>query len=285
MQLSHELDGLARCGTTRLGWDRLVVPPVTLDALHAICAQARLRARVGDEWGFARHHSLGHGVKALFYGRPGTGKTLAAEIVATELALPLYQIDVSRIVSKWIGETEQNLSRLFDEAAKSQAILVFDEADSLFSRRTAIQSSADRYGNMEVNHLLQRVDAHEGIIFLTTNLKANLDDAFARRLHFAVEFPEPDSSAREQIWRLSIPPQAPLGADVDLALLAQRFEIPGGAIKNAVVGAAYLAASDGGVIEQRHLAAALRREFAKLDRLYQRAELDALTSPAAGLVS
>ena len=285
MQLSHELDGLARCGGTNCGWDRLVVPPVTLESLRALCAQARQLGRVGEDWGFARHHSLGRGVKGLFYGRPGTGKTLAAEVVATDLDLPLYRIDLSRIVSKWIGETEQNLSRLFDEAAKSQAILFFDEADSLFAKRTAIQTSTDRYANMEVNHLLQRVDAHEGIVILATNLKANLDDGFSRRLHFVIEFPEPDRAAREQIWRLSIPPEAPLSDDVDLALLARRFDIPGGAIKNAVVGAAYLAASDGGAIEQRHLAAALRREFSKLDRLYQRAELDALAPPVIGLVS
>lgn len=279
LQLTHELEGLARCSVNTCGWDRLVVPAATLESLQAICAQARQRTRVGEDWGFSRHHALGQGVKALFYGRPGTGKTLAAEIVAADLDLPLYRIDLSRIVSKWIGETEQNLSRLFDEAEKSQTILFFDEADSLFAKRTSIQNSTDRYANMEVNHLLQRVDSHPGIVILATNLKANLDDAFARRLHFVIDFPEPDIDAREQIWSLSLPPQAPLATDVDFATLARRFEIPGGAIKNAVVGAAYLAAADGQVIQQRHLAAALRREFAKLDRLYQRAELDALLAP------
>jgi SpoVK/Ycf46/Vps4 family AAA+-type ATPase len=232
---------------------------------------------VGDDWGFARHHSLGRGVKALFFGRPGTGKTLAAEVVAADLNLPLCRIDLSRIVSKWIGETEQNLARLFDEAEKSQAILFFDEADSLFSRRTAIHSSTDRYANMEVNYLLQRVDAHDGVVILATNFKANLDDAFTRRLHYVVELPEPDAAARERIWKQSVPAKAPLDPGVDLGFFARRFELPGGAIKNAVVGAAYLAAADGGVIERRHLASALRREFTKLDRLCPRAELDALT--------
>jgi hypothetical protein len=282
MQLHHELEHLAQQDAVARGWDRLVVPAATREALRAICAQARQRSRVGDDWGFARHHSLGQGVKALFYGRPGTGKTLAAEIVAADLDLPLYRIDLSRIVSKWIGETEQNLSRLFDEAAKSHAILFFDEADSLFSKRTAIHSSTDRYANMEVNHLLQRVDAHDGIVILATNLKANLDDAFTRRLHFIIELPEPDSQAREQIWRLSLPAEAPIEGDVDLQLLARRFELPGGAIKNAVLGAAYLAAAEGSSIRQRHLALALRREFAKLDRLYERAELDALASDRLG---
>lgn len=278
LQLRHELDHIAQRNEGVSSWERLVVPTGTLEALQAICAQARQRNRVGDDWGFARHHALGHGVKALFYGRPGTGKSLAADIVARDLELPLYRIDLSRIVSKWIGETEQNLSRLFDEAAKSHGILFFDEADSLFAKRTAVHSSTDRYANMEVNHLLQRIEAHEGIVILATNLKTNIDDAFARRLHYVVDFPEPDAAAREQIWRISFPPEAPMHADVDVQTLAHRFEIPGGAIRNAVVGGAFLAASESSPIRQQHLARALRREFAKLDRLYQRAELDALIS-------
>ncbi|KYF92000.1 hypothetical protein BE17_03745 [Sorangium cellulosum] len=233
---------------------------------------------MGQAWGFERHHALGHGTKALFYGRPGTGKTLAADVLASELGMPLYRVDLSRIVSKWIGETEQNLGRIFDEARQSYAILFFDEADSLFSRRTAVQSSTDRYANMEVNYLLQKVDEHDGVIILATNLKAHMDEAFSRRLHHVVEFPEPDALAREQIWRLSIPEEAPVDAEIDFARLAERFEISGGAIRNAVLGAAYHAAAAGSPIDMTHIAGALRAEYAKMDRLCPQAEFNRLTS-------
>jgi adenylate kinase family enzyme len=265
----------------QLSWERLILPDAALDSLRAVCAQARHGTKVGEEWGFARRHALGRGTKALFYGKPGTGKTLAADILATELDLPIFRVDLSRVVSKWIGETEQNLAKIFDQAAQSQAILFFDEADSLFSKRTAVQSSTDRYANMEVNYLLQRVEAHEGIVLLATNLKANMDDAFSRRLHYVVEFPEPDARARERIWRVSVPDEAPLHSDVDFAILARRFELPGGAIKSAVLGAAFLAAAEVSVIRQRHFAAALRREYAKLDRLYLKGELEALAAVGA----
>jgi hypothetical protein len=282
MQLHGDLETFAfpRAGG-KMTWDRLVLPDAALAALRAMCAQAKHGSKVADEWGFGRHHALGHGTKALFFGKPGTGKTLAAEILSAELDLPVARVDLSRIVSKWIGETEQNLAKVFDRARESHAILFFDEADALFSKRTAVQSSTDRYANMEVNYLLMRVEAHDGIIILATNLKANLDDAFARRLHYVVEFPEPDAVARERIWRLSVPPEAPLHADVDFALLAKRFEIPGGAIKNAVLGAAFLAVEESSPIRQRHLATALRREYGKLDRLYLKSELDVLNAAGA----
>ncbi|HET7539429.1 MAG TPA: ATP-binding protein [Polyangiaceae bacterium] len=277
MQLEGVLEGLSfppKDGPE--AWTRLVLPEAALEQLRGLCAQARHATRVEVDWGFARRHSLGHGVKALFHGRPGTGKTLAAELLAAELELPLCRIDLSRVVSKWIGETERNLASLFERAQQSRAILFFDEADSLFARRTAIQSSTDRYANMEVNYLLQRIELHDGIVILATNLKGNIDEAFSRRLHYVVEFPEPDARARERIWRLSVPAEAPLSEDVDFALFARRFEIPGGAIKSAVLGAAYVAAAEGTAIHQRHIAVALRREYAKLDQLYQKAELDAL---------
>ena len=256
MQLAGDLEGLAfpRIGASRPSWDRLVLPDSALDSLRAICAQVRHAAKVGRDWGFASRHALGRGAKALFFGKPGTGKTLAVDIIAAELNLPILRVDLSRIVSKWIGETEQNLAKAFDQAQQSHAILFFDEADSLFAKRTAVQSSTDRYANMEVNYLLQRIDAHEGVVLLATNLKANMDDAFARRLHHVVEFPEPDARARERIWRISVPGEAPLHEDVDFAVLARRFEIPGGAIKSAVMGAAFLAAAEGAAIRQRHFA-------------------------------
>ncbi|WP_394849964.1 ATP-binding protein [Pendulispora brunnea] len=282
LQLHHGLDGLAtRAQPTEARWDRLVLPPGARESLRAICNQVKHGAHVGETWGFARHHALGHGVKALFFGRPGTGKTLAAEIIANELDMPLYRIDLSRILSKWIGETEQNLGRIFDEAKKGQSILFFDEADSLFAKRTGVSSSTDRYANMEVNYLLQRVEAHEGVILLATNAKANIDEAFARRLHYVVEFPEPDAAARERIWRLAVPPDAPVHAEVDFALLARRFEIPGGAIKNAVLSAAYGAAESDAPIRLAHILVAVRREYDKLDRLYPKGDLERTLAAAS----
>lgn len=281
LQLSSTLDRLRVRRAERVGWDRLVLPAVAMDTLRGICAQVEQRGRVEDEWGFGTHHRTGRGVKALFFGKPGTGKTLAAEIIADALDLPLLRIDVSQVVSKWIGETEKNLAQLFDEAKQANAILFFDEADSLFTKRTAVASSTDRYANLEVSYLLQRVEEHDGVLILATNLKANLDAAFARRLHFAVEFPEPDAAARERIWRLSFPPSAPVCPRVSFADLARRFELPGGAIRNVVSGAAYLAAAEQRDIEVSHIARALRREYSKMDRLYQRGELDALVASAS----
>lgn len=276
LQLCHRLDEVGSRRPTKAHWDRLVLPEPALASLRALVSQVRQQVRVGEQWGFAQHHSLGHGVKALFFGKPGTGKTLAAEVIATDLGMPLYRIDIPKIVSKWIGETEQNLARVFDEAKQSQAVIFFDEADSLFGRRTAIETATDRYANMEVNYLLQRIEEHEGVVILATNLKANMDEGFARRLHYAVEFAEPDESGRAQIWRLSVPPGAPVHADVDFAQLARRFELSGGAIKNVVLGAAYLAAANDSPIRARHIGAALVREYTKLDRLYNRAELESL---------
>lgn len=274
LQLRNYLDAVGTRRPTVATWERLVLPEGALATLRALVAQVQQRHRVCDEWGFGRHHSLGHGVKALFFGKSGTGKTLAAEVLARELRMPLYRIDVTRIVSKWIGETEKNLARVFDAADQSRAIVFFDEADSLFGRRTAIETATDRYANMEVNYLLQRIEEYDGVILLATNLKSNMDEGFARRLHFAVEFPEPDAAARARIWRLSLPPGAPVHAEVDLESLAQRFEISGGAIRNVVLGAAYLAAAEGSPIRRKHLKPALMREFAKMDRLYHRAELE-----------
>ncbi|XYI01015.1 ATP-binding protein [Sorangium sp. So ce1128] len=272
------LRDLAALRPARPGWDRLVLPTPVLDALRAVAAHVAHRALVDEGWGFAQHHALGRGVKVLLFGRPGTGKTLAAEVLAGELAMPLFRIDASRILSKWIGETEQHLARLFDEADRAHAVLFFDEADGLFGRRTAVSTATDRYANLETNYLLQRIEEHEGVVLLATNLKGNMDEAFARRLHHVIEIPEPDAAARERIWRLSIPPRAPVDAGVDLGALARRFELPGGAIRNAALSAAHRAAAEGAPIRRAHLAAALLAEYTKLDRLCPRADLDALVA-------
>ncbi|XXT22751.1 ATP-binding protein [Sorangium sp. So ce429] len=278
LETQSRLRDLATLRPARPGWDRLVLPPPALDALRAVAAHVAHRALVDEGWGFAQHHALGRGVKALLFGRPGTGKTLAAEVLAGELAMPLFRIDASRILSKWIGETEQHLARLFDEADRAHAVLFFDEADGLFGRRTAVSTATDRYANLETNYLLQRIEEHEGVVLLATNLKGNMDEAFARRLHHVIELPEPDAAARERIWRLSIPPRAPVDAGIDFAVLARRFELPGGAIRNAALSAAHRAAAEGAPIRRAHLAAALLAEYTKLDRLCPRADLDALVA-------
>jgi SpoVK/Ycf46/Vps4 family AAA+-type ATPase len=184
-------------------------------------------------------------VSALFSGPPGTGKTMVASLIAKELGLELFRVDLSRIVSKYVGETEKNLGRAFDEAENSQAVLLFDEADALFARRTDVKSSNDRYANLEVNYLLQRLESFEGIVLLTTNNASSIDDAFRRRLRFRIEFDTPEAPERKLLWHAMFPADAPLAADVNFDQLAEQFEMSGGYIKNAVVRAAFLAAAAG----------------------------------------
>ncbi len=250
-------------------WDDIVLPPRALRSLREVCASMRFRSVVQDEWGFGRNNVRGNGLNALFSGASGTGKTMAAEIVANELGLDLYKIDLANVVSKYIGETEQNLSRIF--AAADNAILFFDEADALFGKRSEVRDAHDRYANIEVAYLLQRIEEYEGVVVLATNLAKNVDDAFARRMHHAVEFPFPDKQLRERIWGGVFPPEAPLGRDVDLAFLAERFELAGGNIRNVAVAAATDAAQDGREIRMVHLVSATARELEKLGRLPSRA--------------
>jgi SpoVK/Ycf46/Vps4 family AAA+-type ATPase len=201
------------------------------------------QAMVMDQWGFGRKVAYGRAVSSLFSGPPGTGKTMVATLIAKELGLELFRVDLSRVVSKWVGETEKNLGRAFDEAANSQAVLLFDEADALFAKRTEVKSSNDRYANLEVNYLLQRLESFDGIVILTTNHGTSVDDAFKRRLRFRIEFPTPDDAERELLWRAMLPAGAPIADDVDFRVLARKYAMAGGYIKNAVVRAAFLAAS------------------------------------------
>ncbi|MCA9957909.1 MAG: ATP-binding protein, partial [Anaerolineales bacterium] len=202
-----------------------------------------------------------------FAGESGTGKTMAADIMAHELGLDLYKIDLSSLVSKYIGETEKNLNRIFTEAATSNAILFFDEADAIFGKRSEVKDSHDRYANIEISYLLQRMETYDGVVILATNLRANMDDAFTRRLHFVVEFPFPETEDRERIWRVNVPAQTPLAADVDFHALAERFRLAGGSIRNIILAAAFLAATDGEALGMTHLLHATRREFQKMGRL------------------
>jgi hypothetical protein len=267
----RRLDDLAERITPRAGWDDLVLPESPRATLRQIAAHVRQRTRVHDEWGFGDHgRRSGVGVSALFCGESGTGKTLAAEVIACELGLDLYRIDLSSVVSKYIGDTEKNLRRVFDAAEDSGSILLFDEADALFGKRSEVKDSHDRYANIEISYLLQRMEAYRGLAILTTNLKASLDRAFQRRLRFIVTFPFPDSECREAIWRRMFPSATPLG-EIDYRALA-RVNLPGGHIRNIALNAAFLAADDATRVEMTHLLAAARTESAKLERPLSEAE-------------
>jgi hypothetical protein len=257
----------------RYSWSDIVLPADQLSLLREIIATVRGRPVVLEAWGVGQKLASSAGVTVLFAGPPGTGKTMAAEIIAAELGLELYKIDLSTVVNKYIGETEKNLSRIFDEAARSNAILFFDEADAIFGKRSEVKDAHDRYANIEVSYLLQRMETYDGVTILATNLRANLDEAFTRRLQFAVDFPFPDEAYRLRIWQALFPPGVPRAADLDFALLARRYKLAGGSIRNIIVSAAYLAASDGGQVTMAHLLHGARRELQKMGRMVKDKEL------------
>jgi SpoVK/Ycf46/Vps4 family AAA+-type ATPase len=265
-QCSQQLDKLARKLAPSASWEDLVLAEDALVQLRELAGWVAHRGRVLGEWGFGRRLSRGRGVTALFAGAAGTGKTLAAEVIAGELGLDLYRIDLSGIVSKYIGETEKNLDRIFDAAQDANAVLFFDEADALFGKRSEVQDAHDRYANIEVSYLLQKMEAYEGVAILATNLRDNLDPAFTRRLAFIITFPFPEEDERRQIWEIVWPGDTPLADDLDLGALAAAHRLSGGQIKNAALAAAFLAASDGEVVAREHVEAALRREYEKLGR-------------------
>ena len=258
---SKGLAKMARRIVPKHTWEDLVLEKDSLAQLKELCAQVRHRLTVYDHWGFERKLSLGKGLVALFSGPSGTGKTFASEIIAGDLGMELYQIDLSCVVSKYIGETEKNLSRVFEEAQDSNAILFFDEADALFGKRSEVRDAHDRYANIEINYLLQRVEEYEGVLIMASNLSKNIDNAFMRRLTFSIEFPFPDEGSRLAIWKGIFPDVAPFGNEMDFEFLARKFKIAGGNIKNVAVAAAFRAADNGGVISMEHLALALKREY------------------------
>jgi SpoVK/Ycf46/Vps4 family AAA+-type ATPase len=240
--------------------------------LEELCRQARYKHVVHGDWGFDRKLSLGKGLSALFSGPPGTGKTMAAEVIAGDLGLDLYKIDLSQVVSKYIGETEKNMDRLFNEARAGNAILFFDECDALFGKRTTVQDAHDRYANIEIAYLLQKLDEHDGLSILASNLRQNLDAAFTRRLTFIVEFPFPDAGSRRRIWESIWPAQLPRSESLDLDFMATQFKLPGGAVRNIAVAAAFLAAEAQTELTTEHLLWATRRELEKSGRRVSRAE-------------
>ncbi len=272
-RLRSALDGLAQRVDSNLHWDDLVLPAEQKHTLHVIAAQLRQRRTVYDDWGFAQKSRRGLGISALFHGPSGTGKTMAAEVLASELRLDLYHIDLSRIVSKYIGETEANLRRVFDAAEENGAILLFDEADSLLGTRTQVKDSHDRYANIEVSYLLQRMEAYRGLAVLTTNMRAALDPAFLRRIRFAVPFPFPDAPQRAAIWR-QVFPAAAATYGLDAERLA-RLRLAGGSIRNIALNAAFLAADAGEPVQMYHLRDAAHAEYAKLERRLTQAESEA----------
>lgn len=261
---SAQLDGLAQRVVSSAAWDDLILPDAQKTILRQIGARAKHRLTVYQQWGFAGKSGRGLGISALFAGESGTGKTLAAEVLAHELHLDLYRIDLSTVVSKYIGDTEKNLRRVFDAAEASGAILLFDEADALFGKRSEVRDSHDRYANIEVGYLLQRMEAYRGLAILTTNMKAALDVAFQRRLSFVVQFPFPDQQQRELIWRGVFPAATPV-EQIDYAKLA-RLSMSGGNIRNIALNAAFLAADEGTPVRMKHLLQAAHGEAAKRDR-------------------
>ena len=265
-QADVELGGVVDKVHLGYGWNDLILPEPTLRHIHEVADAIRHAPTVYGRWGFDRHSPAGRGVKTLFAGASGTGKTMTAAVIAQDLSLDLYKIDLSAVVSKYIGETEKNLDRVFRSARRSSALLFFDEADALFGKRSEVKDAHDRYANVEVAYLLQRLEEHDGAVILASNLSKNIDPAFSRRLHYVIELPQPDEQLRIRLWRGMFPTTAPLDDDVDIDFLASQFSLTGGDIRNVALDAAFLAAADGGPIAMRHLVRAMARQLMKSGR-------------------
>lgn len=267
LQSNRRLAAIAQKITPHYQWDDIVLPPDRLQQLREICNYVKYSALVYQQWGFDGKLSMGKGLNALFAGPSGTGKTMAAEIIAGELGLDMYKIDLSGVISKFIGETEKNLAHIFTEAETSNAILFFDEADALFGKRSEVRDSHDRYANIEISYLLQRMEEYDGVVILATNLRKNMDDAFVRRIHFSVDFPFPAERERKRIWNAIWPENIPRSNALDLEFMARRFEMAGGNIRNVALAAAFLAADDGEVVTMSHLIHGMRREYQKMGKV------------------
>jgi len=271
---SSRLGDLAARLSPGYSFDDLVLPDRQRDLLRSISAYLRHRDRVLSEWGYELTVARTQGLKVLFAGESGTGKTMAAQVLAAELGLDLFRVDLATVVSKYIGETEKNLERIFTAADGSNAILFFDEADALFGKRSEVSDSHDRYANIEVAYLLQRMELYPGAVILATNFKRNIDDAFIRRLDFVVDFPFPEADDRKKIWRLVLPQAAPVADDIDLEFLATQFKLSGGAIRNCSLAAAFRAADENGEISMGHLVRAVAQEYGKQGRLTLEADFE-----------
>lgn len=267
-----KLSSLARKIDPQFRWENLVLPQDQLRQLQEMAAQVKYRKVVMKDWGFEKKLSLGKGLNALFSGPSGTGKTMAAEVISNELGLDLYKIDLSAVVSKYIGETEKNLNRIFNEAEHSNAILFFDEADALLGKRSEVKDAHDRYANIEIAYLLQKMEEYEGITILASNLRKNIDEAFTRRIRFIIEFPFPEEEYRRRIWEGIWPREIRLEPGVDLNFMARQFELAGGNIRNIALTAAFFAADNGQAVGMKHLVLAAKREFQKMGKLCEKAD-------------
>ncbi|MGH8990904.1 MAG: ATP-binding protein, partial [Acidimicrobiia bacterium] len=266
------LERLARRIEPRAGWEDLILPPSVFTQLLGLAGRARNRDLVLDTWGMGDRSSKGRAVTALFAGDSGTGKTMSAEVVAGALGLDLYVIDLSSVIDKYIGETEKNLDRIFSEADRINGVLLFDEADAIFGKRSDVKDAHDRYANVEVAYLLQRMELFDGLAILTTNLRANVDEAFTRRLDAIIGFPLPEEDDRRRLWAIHLRPGLPLAGDIDLDFLAGAFKLSGGSIRNIALTAAYLAAAAGRPVEMADLIHGTSAEYHKLGHLCMEAE-------------
>ncbi|RUS45908.1 AAA family ATPase [Cohnella sp. AR92] len=272
--ISHHLKEKAVKMEPRFGWEDLILPPETTQLLRQACDRVKLRHKVLHEWGFEGKLPYGKGISMLFTGPPGTGKTMSAMVMAKEMDAELYRVDLSRVVSKYIGETEKNLSEIFDQAKLSGAILFFDEADALFGKRSEVKDSHDKHANMETSYLLQKMEEYDGLTILATNFAQNLDDAFTRRIPFIVKYPFPDAVQREQLWRATFPKKLPVEF-IDYAFLSQAFELAGGPIKNIVVTAAFLAAKEGVPVSMKQVIEGVVQEYKKTGKVLLKDRLGA----------
>jgi SpoVK/Ycf46/Vps4 family AAA+-type ATPase len=265
-----QLDGLAQRIESPTGWDDLVLPALQKEILKEIAIHVRQRNKVYGTWGFEKKEARGLGITVLFVGESGTGKTMAAEVLANELHLDLYRIDLSNVINKYIGETEKNLKKIFDAAENGGAILLFDEADALFGKRSDVKDSHDRYSNIEVSYLLQRMEAYRGLAILTTNMKSALDKAFMRRIRFVVQFPFPDLAQRAEIWTNIFPSNTPKEG-LNMEQLA-KLNLSGGNIRNIALNAAFLAAEEDEPVQMYHISQAAKSEYIKLERPFSSLE-------------
>lgn len=272
--IQHRLTDKAIKTEAKVTWHDLILPPETKGLLRQAANRLKHRHTVMHQWGMERKLPYGKGISMLFTGPPGTGKTMSAMVMAKEMNAELYRIDLSRVVSKYIGETEKNLSEIFDQAKLSGAILFFDEADALFGKRSEVKDAHDKYANMETSYLLQKMEEYEGLTILATNFSQNLDDAFLRRIQFIIKFPFPNAEQREQLWRSFITDELPI-SDIDYDYLAKSFELSGGPIKNIVLTAAYLAAEEGGCISMKQIIEAVIQEYKKTGKVIMKDHLGA----------
>ena len=259
---------------TRLGFEDLKLPAYQSGQLRDICDMISVRARVLSEWGFSSKYSYGNGMSILFYGAPGTGKTMAAGVMANALGMPLYRVDLSQLISKYIGETQKNIGKVFDAAEKKECVLLFDEADAVFSKRSDVSDAQDRYSNAETAYLLQRIEQYNGVSILATNLLQNFDEAFRRRISYMVHFPLPDVELRRQLWESIFPKEAEINDDFDALALSQAFELSGAAIKNAALHSAYMAMAKSEPISMKHILQAVSNEYAKVGKSLSKAQTD-----------